>query len=264
MLVDIFARRYECVQIRDRFEQRDSRLLVQTFRILAEDVYPYYNKSGYEEADHVLVWNNIHNRLSRELGVQELSRQWFSYTTKLYGNDHLQTHRHPMVKVCENWMMQAVIGHPDQFIKERLSLIEIGFRERECEISAMNATPIIATERPLASPSRSSMRVPPIPEETVKSLRAERTEKFRASVEELNARFRQARYPLNYHNGYIQISTDDLIQRAVETPFWAFVASPNWKNVDLDMKEALDRLTCSPWVIHLDGESVPHLPLSGR
>lgn len=40
MLIDIFARRYDGTVLRDTFEQRDSRLLVQTFRILAEDMYP--------------------------------------------------------------------------------------------------------------------------------------------------------------------------------------------------------------------------------
>lgn len=67
-----------------------------------------------------------------------------------------------------------------------------------------------------------------------------KTAAFRACVEELNARFRQASYPLNYHNGYIQISTDDVVQREIETPFWALVSDSIWANVDLDMKEALD------------------------
>jgi hypothetical protein len=32
-----------------------------------------------------------------------------------------------------------------------------------------------------------------------------------------------------------------LIQETVETPFWALIADPRWRNVDTDMKEALDR-----------------------
>ena len=133
MLIDIFARRYDGTVLRDTFEQRDSRLLVQALRILAEDIYPYY-QNGKEDSRGVAFWTNLHNRLSRELGVQELSKQWFSYTTKWNGNDHLQTHKNTMLKVCENWLMQPVSGSADEHVKERLSLIELGFREREGEI----------------------------------------------------------------------------------------------------------------------------------
>lgn len=243
MLIDIFARRYDGTVIRDTFEQRDSRLLVQAFRILAEDMYPYY-QNGKEESRAIAFWTNLHGHLSRELGLQELSKQWFSYTTKWNGNDHRQTHKHTMIKVCENWLTQAVVCSPDEYIKERLSLIELGFREREREINAMNAQPIAfpAVRRPTPSLNRHSFPIP-IPDDggvRIKQMRAERTAVFRASVEELNARFRQAGYALNYHNGFIQVLTDDLIQREIENPFWALVISQEWTNVDLDMKVALD------------------------
>ena len=65
--------------------------------------------------------------------------------------------------------------------------------------------------------------------------------KFQASVDELNERFRQADYKLNYHNGFIQIVGDEKVEKQVETPFWALVADPKWRNVDIDMKEAIDR-----------------------
>ena len=78
MLLDIFARRYDGILLRDTFEKRDSRLLIQAFRILAEDLYPYY-QNGKEDSRGAAFWTNLHSRLSRELGVQELSPQWFSY-----------------------------------------------------------------------------------------------------------------------------------------------------------------------------------------
>jgi hypothetical protein len=77
MLSDIFARRYEHKILRDSFEQRDSRLLLQAFRILSEDIFPYYvqgKKSPYGEVS----WIDLHSRLSRELGLKELSRLWIS------------------------------------------------------------------------------------------------------------------------------------------------------------------------------------------
>lgn len=240
MLIDIFARRYEKQTLRDSFEQRDNRLLVQAFRILAEDMCPYY-RNGNEDPKGVAFWTGLHSNMSRELGVMELSPIWFSYTTKWNGNDHVQTHKNAMVTVCENWLTKAVSGSPDVHIKERLSLIELGFRRREAEINAMNEPAITDGERIVASLSRPGLRVPGDPQERARKWREIKTAAFRACVGELNARFRQAGYPLNYHNGYIQISTDDLVQREIETPFWALVSDPIWVNVDLDMKEALDR-----------------------
>ncbi|MEM0900460.1 MAG: hypothetical protein AAGI92_10990 [Pseudomonadota bacterium] len=111
MLIDIFARRYQNRTLRDSFEQRDSRLLVHAFRILGEDIYPYY-RNGEEDAIGVAFWTNLHSNISRELGVKELSPIRFSYTTKWNGNDHVQSGKCAMVNVCENWLTKAVSGSP--------------------------------------------------------------------------------------------------------------------------------------------------------
>ncbi|NKM36341.1 hypothetical protein GFL24_34490 [Rhizobium laguerreae] len=104
----------------------------------------------------------------------------------------------------------------------------------------MNASDISDGEKLLASLTSPGLRVPGSPEDGARARRAMRTKAFQTSVDELNTRFRQAKYPLNYHNGFIQIVTDDLVQIEVETPFWSLLTSPQWKNVDIDMKEALD------------------------
>jgi hypothetical protein len=64
---------------------------------------------------------------------------------------------------------------------------------------------------------------------------------FGDAVDELNERFRRASAPLNYHNGFFQVATDELTETEIEKPFWEVVAEPRWKNVDTDVKEALDR-----------------------
>jgi len=64
---------------------------------------------------------------------------------------------------------------------------------------------------------------------------------FDSQVAELNERFRRARAPLSYHNGFIQVSMDEVIEQNIAKPFWDLVADPLWQNVDIDMKEALDR-----------------------
>jgi len=235
MLVDIFARRYEGSQLRDGFEERDSRLLIQSFRILAEDLSPYY-MDGKENSTSVNFWTALERSLSRELGIKELSPHWGSYTT----SGRIQTFKNTLLTVCEKWLTQGPAGSPDSFIKDRLSLIELGFRTKEADISAMNAREISDGEKLLASLTSSGLRLPGNPEEGARARRATRTKAFQTAVEELNTRFRQARYPLNYHNGFIQIVTDDLVQVEVETPFWSLLASPEWHNVDIDMKEALD------------------------
>lgn len=235
MLVDIFARRYEGNQLREAFEERDSRLLVQSFRILAEDLSPYY-MDGKENPASVSFWTTLESSLSRELGVKELSQHWSSYTA----NGRFQTFKNTLLTVCEKWLTQAPVGSPDIYIKERLSLIELGFRAKETEIAAMNARDISDGEKLLASLTGPGLRVPGNPEDGARARRAMLTKAFQAALDELNTRFRQARYPLNYHNGFIQIVTDDLVQIEVETPFWSLLATPQWQNVDIDMKEALD------------------------
>lgn len=239
MLIDIFARRYEDVPLRDSFEERDSRLLVQAFRILSEDIYPYY-RDGNEAPMGVEFWTGLHRNLSRELGAKELSPQYFSYNTKRNGNNHVQTHKNTMVSVCENWLTKAVTGSADVHVKERLSLIELGFQGRQNEISVMNASAITDGERLVASLQGKGIRVPGDPQNGARAGRELKTANFQANVDELNARFRQAGYPLNYHNGFIQLSTEDLVQKEVETPFWKLVVDPIWKNVDVDMKTALE------------------------
>lgn len=242
MLIDIFARRYEATPLRDAFEQRDQRLLLQAYRILSEDVHPPI-RGGKKDEQSEKFWLGLHDGLSRELGLMELGPRWFFTTANYSGNTHRVPHENTSEARCQQWFVKPVQGDPDAYIKERLSLIELGFRKYEAEIVSMNAAPIPQDVDRLVSALSSSntIRVPGSRSEGMRAWRETRTTFFQKAVEELNARFSQARYGLHYHNGFIQASTDELIQAEVETPFWALVAGPLWANVDHDMKEALDR-----------------------
>lgn len=248
MLVDIFSRRYEQIDIRDSFDDRDRRLLVQAFRILSEDIAPYY-QGGKESEYGVKFWRKLHDQLSRELGLKELSPTAYAYKHVLNGNEHFISGTHTLVSVCETWMGSLPSGSPDRHIKERLSLIELGFRQREHELKARATTPQsdLVGSKPQTPPSLISRTPRPAtrPDSASKALlrqfQKEAEIEFRSNIDELNARFGQADLALNYHNGFIQISADDLLQREVETPFWRLVSGPKWANVDYDMKEALDR-----------------------
>ena len=137
-------------------------------------------------------------------------------------------------------------GHTpaDQFVKERLSLVEIAFRlkgERIAEANAQLPNAIRDADLRFGRRSGPGILLPGKPSDSLKALNARINQEFQAAIKELNTRFVQARAPLNYHNGFIQISQDTLSTNTIETPFWNLVANSKWKNVDTDMKEAFDR-----------------------
>ena len=229
MLTDIFARRYQEVPLWHDFTDQHRRLLVQCFQ-LVEQIAPYYQDG--KASDHgKAFWTTAHDLMARELGVNHLSplvmgfynpqKQWVSHTYSMY-------------HICENWMLQTFdfeFGAADTFLKERFSFVEIAFRNKERTI-----TEAIETFKNF-SPTTRRIRDH---DEFLKKFYEEMNEKFRSAVNELNARFRQAGCNLHYHNGFIQIATDEVVTEKIETPVWALLSDAKWKNVDHDLKEAFD------------------------
>jgi len=248
MLTDIFAFRYSNKQIWKEFSQREKRLLVQTFTIIGEQLAPYYHESGNESAVGKAFWKDIHDRLAVELGLKSLSQTWYSYKHESAGKSSTVTGSWSTITVCENWVYAAPEGDQDidEFMKERLSLVEIAFRKQEEKIALANAelpNLILAEKRRQAQAVHRGpqiFRVPGDPEERLRALNRQHNEDFKRSVDELNTRFRQAGCKLHYHNGFIQLSEDALFLKEAEQPFWQLVANPIWVNVDTDMKEAVD------------------------
>ncbi len=218
--------------------ERDRRLIVQSYRILSEQVCPYY-VNGNEHQRGKEFWSDIHSRLSMELGLKSLSPTAYSYQNVLQGKAHTVTGMWGINMVCENWALKPFDGtsSADRFIKERLSLIEVGFRTREEEIKAESGAPA----EDLALWQTSRIRLPGDPAAGSRAWVAKLKKEFQACVDELNARFRQCEYDLNYHNGFIQRSSDPLVGQIVEKAFWSLVSEKKWKNVETDMIEALDR-----------------------
>jgi hypothetical protein len=244
MLTDIFANRYASVPIWSAFGEPERRLLVQGFRILNEHICPYWlDGKEYEYGKN--FWIDLHRRVSMELGLSSLSPLAYSYTTNWMGKPYTTSGTWTMDKVCENWMLQQFDGcqSADAFIKERLSLVEIGFRKRGDTIAEANRQleSQIASNRIGLKRRPPGIRLPGDPADGLKAMNARMNTEFQSAIDELNTRFAQARCELNYHNGFIQRSTDTLSYQQIERPFWALVADPQWKNVDLDMKEALDQ-----------------------
>ncbi|WP_246708737.1 MULTISPECIES: AbiJ-NTD4 domain-containing protein [Bradyrhizobium] len=136
MLTDIFARRYEQPRMWETFYEEQRRLLVQGYQLL-NDICPYYvDGKEYERGKH--FWTQIHDLLARELGLKELSPQYWGFYNK---QDQWQSGRNSTAKMCETWMLTRFDGEisADRFVKERLSLVEIGFREHENFVAGLNA-----------------------------------------------------------------------------------------------------------------------------
>jgi hypothetical protein len=240
LLTDIFATRYATVPLWETFTEQERRLLVQSYRILAEDVCPYY-RGGNEYPYGKEFWTDIQSRLARELGLKSLSDT--VYAIQSPGASYPMIGTWSMNLVCETWMLKNFDGKEsaDRFIKERLSLIELGLRKRGEDIATENAKRLRDSASSGLFKPVGTVRLPGDPIEGAKAASAAMNRAFRTSVDELNARFRQAGFGLDYHNGFIQRSADALATEVIEKPFWSLVSDPKWKNVDLDMKEGFDR-----------------------
>jgi AbiJ N-terminal domain 4 len=245
MLTDIFAYRYQDRPIWSEYTELEGRLLNQAFGIV-KDALPYYNSDGKEIEENRLKWKTLHDRLARELGVNELSQRYYSYTQKnALGQEWPVSGFFSWDYVCGQFVNAPFTGQtdPDRFIKERISFVELAMRLRGDEIAQANAQlPKALAEAAIrhAGPRR-GLRLPGSAVDGVKARNAALNSTFENQVAELNERFRRAKVPLTYHNGFIQVAQDATIEQQIAKPFWDLVADPLWKNVDIDMKEALDR-----------------------
>lgn len=244
MLTEIFAKRYATVTTWQGFGEPERRLLVQAFRIVSEQLFPYWI-DGKERTDAKATWKSMHDRLSMELGLNELSPRGYWQDTTLMGNPHRFWQEVAWIYVCNNFVCAnySPAIPVDRFMRERLSFVEIAFRDKENFIAAENALlpqRIAQAESDAKNPARGFV-VPGNAVDGVRARNARINQDFHAAVHELNVRFQEAGVKLNYHNGFIQCSDDALAEQQVETPFWALVSDPKWKNVDTDMKEAIDR-----------------------
>lgn len=258
MLTDIFLNRYANVPLWTKFREQDRRFLVQAFRIIEEQVYPYYEGKKISEFAKG-KWKTIHDLLSMEIGLKELSKRYYSLERTFSGKKTTYSGHFEWNTVCEKFvcttpnsasLMQYSADNDvvDQFMKERISFFEIAFREFNSDVRksdeelprrVLKSKNLSArgTGGAIKVPNPGDVSVPTWPEVENFALHS----RYKTAVEEFNTRARQANIPLHYHNGFVQITNDELINSEIEQPFWRIVSDPTWKNVDTDMKEALDR-----------------------
>jgi hypothetical protein len=247
MLTDIFAERYADVPVWHTYGDAERRLLVQAFRIVSEQLFPYWTSEGKERDGAKAQWKSMHDRLSMELGLDQLAPLYYQQTSDYMGKPHTSWVPWALEYVCKAFVCSNYDPQvpADRFMKERLSFIEIAFRDRNVALAAQNeelprkVAQAEVVERLL--PANRGARIPGSRADSLRAANALANQSFKASVDELNERFRRAGTRLNYHNGFIQVADDALVEKQVETPFWDLVSDLKWKNVDTDMKEAIDR-----------------------
>jgi hypothetical protein len=243
MLTDIFATRYSKTVIWEAFGELERKLLVQCFRILNEQICPYW-VDGKESSYAKEFWNDIHSRVSMELGQKSLSALVYQSEEIANGQTQQVAKWWPINMVCENWMTKSYdpTASADEFMKERISLVELGFRrfldKSVSVLTSVNANSDNGNTNSLAILAGHSPKN--LISDIVDKFRVQTKQRYESSVEELNRRFLQAGCRINYHNGFIQMTSDLLLEDQLEKPFWSSVAEQKWSNVDHDMKQAID------------------------
>lgn len=245
MLTDVFFRRYANRPMFASVGQKESALFVQAYRIVNEQIWKYYGYDKNVDESVKATWTSLHDRLSMEIGVKELSPKYYSYQTEWMGKPYTSSGWNEMNYVVEQWLNLKFTDNldPDMFVKRRLSFVELAFRTREEQVAHANAEfpqRLAEAEMQDRMPRR-PMTIPGRRSDGVRAINEGMNRTFAANVDELNERFKQAGMPLHYHNGFLQITQDEQLQIQVEQPFWLLVKDAHWKNVSIDMAEAIDR-----------------------
>lgn len=214
VLSDVFVDRYEMVSVWTIWSSVERKLLVQCAQILKEDLFPVAKRNDGTDFNEK-YWRDASQKLCRELGIPSLAPagyrdakgHWWTNSVRAQALQFLQGTPAPDADV-------------DRFIKERLSFVELLFRSahEECQKNEAGRSQSFLGE-----------------------ILSHQARILQIASDELNVRFARAGAPLNYHSGFIQVSRDTVLAREIERPFWALVDHPRWSNVDLEMKEAIDR-----------------------
>lgn len=226
MLTDVFFIRYEETPLFRSLLRREKRTLHQCFTLL-EEFHPYWGEEDKEQKASGRFWGEVHKRLANELGVRWLSEAYYQTEVGLGEYRRTESSQRSYIEICRNWYdaTKAPDVDVDEYLKERLGLIEVGLRLKYESAEAM----------------RDSLKAGGTFADMLSQIYRLKIQKYEDAASEVNARFRAAHFPLNYHNGFFQIEADQLISSEIEQPFWSLVSEPIWQNVDLDMKEAVDQ-----------------------
>lgn len=188
---------------------------------------------------------NVHNILALELGRDTLSDQWWWSSHTFNGNTTKTPHKKTYTQIVKAFLTKVpedlTLG--DIWVKERLSFIELAYRYRADQVEAANQDfpkRLAEAENRDRAP-RTRFQVPGSAADAARFLNKRMNQAFTEAVIHLNQRLRLANYKLHYHNGFIQQSQDVTSEIQIAEPFWSLISNPTFGNVDLQMKEAIDR-----------------------
>lgn len=212
LITDLLIKRYLGRWVHDSVPHQLALLVRQAALVLFDDV-------ASKMPNRARLFEVPERRLARELGAMALNLR---PTPEQRAMEYLE-------EPYDLW--NDAHGDPDSFIKLRLSLLELLFREAEAMLREYAPTNDVASWWTLLQ----KRTYPP------KNAVEDALQATMAGIVELNARFKEAGLPFEYHNGLIQRIYDDLTTNEIERPFWSLVSDPRFGNVDSEMKEALDR-----------------------
>jgi len=239
-ITDVFFRRYRGVELAECVTADERRFFHQANKLMGDRLWlgaPEIEKEASESTQKGLTI--VHDRIALELGVDYLSDLWWYYNKNPQKNSITQIVRNFMTMD----MKPPVTA--DQYIKERLSVVELALRIRGEQVQQIQLDhPRKLAEAQLRDKqleTRPGMRVPGFAVVGCKAAHDKAVNGYSALVEEINERLRIEGFDLVYSNGLLHMANDELSQDVVAKPFWNVVAQPMWANVEEQMKEALDR-----------------------
>jgi hypothetical protein len=208
MITDVFHKRYARV-----FRFRDDGVPHQIQVFMRQAAQIIFQDLAVHVEDIKDVCKTAYGKLVRELGHG---------LTPVPGRDIVDT---CINSICEQYnLWNTAHGSSEDFVAHRFSLVELLFATIERELTTTESKSKGLVEK-VSEPTTS--------EDAISALRN--------AVIELNYRAREARIPFDFHNGLFQLTSDDATQSYVHKPFWQLVGDAKWHNIDMDIKEAIDR-----------------------
>jgi len=208
MITDVFHKRYPGIFHFYQIIPREFAVFLrQGAQIIFQDLKPYIRDTDQ-------LCNTAYSKLVRELGHG------------IYDGGSAEDIC--IGALCESYdLLNNAHGSSKQFFQYRFSLLELLMAEVEAEF----VKPKSNLEYKLFKKSQAAYSVQ---SDSGKDA-------FRNAVQELNYRMREAGIPFHYHNGIFQYSTDQFTESQVHEPFWTLVQDQKWQNIEMDIKEAIDR-----------------------
>ena len=158
MLTDVFFRRYANRPMFESVGGKEVALFVQAYRIVNEQIWRYYGNDKKIDESVKAIWSGIHDRLSMEIGVKQLSSKYYSYQTEWMGKPHTNSGSNPMNYVVEQWLNFKFTDNfdADMFIK-RLSTFPSNSAPPSLEISPPSNDATISRRPTRQKPSCSGL-----------------------------------------------------------------------------------------------------------